>query len=509
MVAWGDAGEHDGPGDTGGRAPAPDPTAPPPRPRDDDAMHPARHLRRGQWDRPVDPFAAWDASGGPAKPIAGHASTRAHRHPPAAGDARGGGAPSLGGGELARPSHRRRRTTLIAVLGLAIAVGVASGAVALFTQSHPVSLHGPTAVVPAAPAGDGIGNLRMFSASTGWAQRLEGGAVLHTTRGVEHWTAASPPSGDQILAVAYVDAETARVLTVPSDAGSQTTVQSWGTTDGGATWIDEGSFAVQGFSAAAGGALDFIDPEHGWYSQLEAAVGLAGTALFRTVDGGAHWIEAAVTGGGTPAASGSGAIPSGCDALTATFATASMGWMTGTCLTAPAPLYVTRDGGITWTAQPLTSLPASPAGGTSFPAVFTSPESGTLLTENQSLTGVSTSLFATADGDSSWLLRSTSEGAPVADDFLDADHGWLVTAGDGTAGGTDLYTTDDGGMTWTRLGAFPYVGLSLDFLTTKLGWASEGLSQQDGAPAYLVQTGDGGRTWTGVVPQLASPSPAP
>jgi hypothetical protein len=64
-------------------------------------------------------------------------------------------------------------------------------------------------------------------------------------------------------------------------------------------------------------------------------------------------------------------------------------------------------------------------------------------------------------------------------------------------------------MTWTRLGAFPYVGLSLDFLTTKLGWAAEGLSQQDGGPAYLVQTGDGGRTWTGVVPQLASPSPSP
>jgi photosystem II stability/assembly factor-like uncharacterized protein len=53
------------------------------------------------------------------------------------------------------------------------------------------------------------------------------------------------------------------------------------------------------------------------------------------------------------------------------------------------------------------------------------------------------------------------------------------------------------------------VGLSLDFLTTNLGWATEDLSQQDGGPAYFVQTDDGGRTWTGVVPQLASPSPSP
>jgi photosystem II stability/assembly factor-like uncharacterized protein len=113
------------------------------------------------------------------------------------------------------------------------------------------------------------------------------------------------------------------------------------------------------------------------------------------------------------------------------------------------------------------------------------------------------------DGGVSWLLRSTSVGAPVADDFLDADHGWLVTAADGAAGGTDLFATDDGGTTWTRVGAFPYTGLSLDFVTTTLAWAAGDLGQQDGGPAYLVQTGDGGRTWTGVVPQLASPSPSP
>jgi hypothetical protein len=471
-------------------------------------MHPARHLRRGQWGPVANPFQAWEAPAGSAARAPGSVRAGGRRKPPVELGAGAVGAPASASGGLGRPTRRGRRTTLMAVLGLAVAVGVVSGAVALLGQSHPAAPNGPTAAIPATPAGDAIGNLRMFSTSTGWAQRLDGGAVLHTTRGVQRWTAASPPSGDQILAAAYVDAETARVLTFPSDAGSQTTVQSWGTKDGGGTWSSEGSFAVHGFSAAAGGVLDFVDPEHGWYSQLEAAVAFAGTALFRTVDGGAHWSEAAVSGSGSPAASTAGAIPSGCDALTATFATASTGWMTGTCLTAAAPLYVTGDGGATWTAQPLPSLPDSAAGGTSFPPVFTSTESGTLLTENQSLTGVSTSLFATVDGGFSWLLRSAPVGAPVAYDFLDADHGWLVTAGDGPAGATDLYATADGGKTWTRLGAFPYTGLSLDFLTTKLGWAAGDLSQLDGGPAYVVQTGDGGRTWKGVVPQLASPSPS-
>jgi hypothetical protein len=473
-------------------------------------MHPARHLLRGQRGRPTDPFAAWEPPGGQAKPAAGPAPTHVHGQPAATSDRRAGRSTGSVGGEVAGPAHRGGRTTLIAVLGLAVAVGVASGAVALLAQSHPAVPSSLTAVIPAAAAGDGIGNLHMYSTTTGWAQRLEGGTVLHTTRGVQRWTASSPPSSDQMLAVAYVDAETARVLTVPSEVGSQATVQSWGTKDGGASWSRGGTFAVQGFSAAVGGTLDFIDAEHGWFSQLEAAAGVAGTALYRTVDGGAHWSEVAVTGGGTPGASVAGAIPEGCDGLTAAFATDTTGWLTGTCLSAAAPLYVTRDGGVTWTSQSLPSLPPSPAGGASFSPAFTSGESGTLFTENQSLTGVSTSLFATADGGLSWLPRSTVVGAPVADDFLDADHGWVVIAGDGAAGGTDLYETGDGGETWNRVGAFPYMGLNLDFLTPEVGWAAVVVGQQDGGPAYLVQTGDGGRTWTGVVPRFAiqsAPSP--
>jgi photosystem II stability/assembly factor-like uncharacterized protein len=264
---------------------------------------------------------------------------------------------------------------------------------------------------------------------------------------------------------------------------------------------------VQGFDALAGGALDFLDAEHGWFSQIEAARGVAGTALFRTADGGAHWSEVAATSDATPGSTG--VIPGGCDALTASFSSLSTGWMTGTCLDAPPPFYVTHDGGLSWAVAPLAPLPAGFNEGTSFPPTFTSSETGTLLTEDEVETGITTSLFGTADGGIAWVLRSTSVGAPVTADFLSAQDGWLVSGGDGIGSSPELYATGNGGRSWTRLNAFPFDGLSLDFVTPDVGWAATDLDQTEDGPPYLVQTDDGGRSWSAVLPRLANPSPSP
>ena len=421
------------------------------------------------------------------------------------------------------PARWSRPTILLPVLGLAVAVAATSGAVALLVQGHPGATTSPStsplanlpqsvgggaaSAIPAVPPGDGIGDLRMFSPSTGWAQRLSDGAVVHTTQGVGRWTIASPQPAGQILAVAYIDADTARALTAPLGSEADTTLQAWATQDGGATWSREGGLAVQGFNASTGGVLDFVDAEHGWFSQVEAAAGLAGTALFRTLDGGAHWSEVSATSGTAPPG-GAGVIPGGCDALTAAFLSVSAGWMTGTCMGGLPPFYATRDGGLTWTAAPLAPLSAS-GEETSFPPAFISAESGTLLIENEGDAEVSTSLFATSDGGLSWHQRSTVVGAPLAADFLDADHGWLVTDGDGEGSAPDLHVSADGGRTWTHLDAFPYVGLSLDFLTPEVGWAATGHGRLDGESSYLVQTLDGGRSWTPVLPRLVTSGLSP
>ena len=491
-------GEQEGPGRGAAGEGMPGPAEPSSRPApDDDALHPVRYLRRNRGAREAGRPGSWSppAAAGGGRRSSGEAA--GVEMVPGAARPSGAGTPTGGS----------RRRTLLAVLGLALIVAAGSTSVALLEQSHPATLPTPSAI-PAVPAADAIGDLRMYSQSTGWARRLSDGTILHTTGGMGHWTVASPPPNGHLLAVTPVGPEAARALIAPSGAMGRATAETWITQDGGSVWSQGGSLGMQGFNVAVGGTLDFLDAEHGWFSQIEAAGGVAGTALFRTVDGGESWTEMASSAEGAPGSAG--VIPDGCDDLTAAFVSVSTGFMTGTCLTGAPPLYVTRDGGLTWSVAPLSGLPAGIAAGTSFPPQFTSGQSGTLLTESQTDNATTTSLFATTDGGLAWGLRWTSAGSPVATDFLDADHGWLVTDEYGNFGtAAELYSTQDGGSAWTRVNAFPFEGIGLDFLTTEFGWAAPASSAPESGPTYVVQTTDGGRSWTAALPRIAGPSPSP
>ena len=372
--------------------------------------------------------------------------------------------------------------------------------------SPPAFTPQPVSVLPAEDPANAVGDLHMVTASAGWARRISDGSILHTTAGVLRWTVASPPRA-QVIAAAYLDAETARALTVASQVSAPvpdpTAVQSWATADGGAHWTAEGRLSVHGFSPTDAGEMIFVDGQHGWYSLAETAANT--TALFRTVDGGASWSEVATTSSAAIGTQGNpGVIPDRCLALTATFLSASTGWMTGTCEGGGDPaFYVTHDGGVSWNQQPLGPLPAGAYDETSFSPVFTSPASGTVLTENLGLSAVTTSIFATADGGRSWTLRWEGLGQPAGADFLDPQRGWLVFEGvDGSAAAPAIYATGDGGATWAHLNAFPYSGLALDFVSAEIGWAAPSADQPGSGPSYLVETEDGGRTWTPVVPQV-------
>ncbi len=457
--------------------------------RADDALHPVRRLRRERISRTEPP--SWGA-------VPPHAAPS----PASSSD-----------GE--RPTKQRSRLRLAIGLGLALAISAAWTAAGLHGRLPAVgtlvtgSTSRASTAIPAQAPGDAIGNLRMFSQTTGWAQRLDDAAVLHTTQGVLHWSIASPPTPEAIIAVSYVDAETAQALTVPADAQGQTTVQSWATSDGGATWSAEGSFAVLGFSPDLVGALDFVDPLHGWFSQLENGPGVTGTAVYRTLDGGTRWSEIAAVGLTGPTGAGqTGGTATGCVELTATFISTSTGWLTGTCSTGPPPFYVSHDGGLTWQEQPLAPIPGSLYGESSFPPRFTSTEDGTLLTEDVGAAPLSVGVFATTDGGQIWSLRHSSAGAPLGSDFIDANHGWLVIGSpNGDAAALDLYFTGDGGTTWSVLDAFPFIGMNLDFLNAGTGWASTALSQYSAGASYLLATDDGGHRWTALRPQISVQPP--
>ncbi|MGA8417476.1 MAG: hypothetical protein WB808_12750 [Candidatus Dormiibacterota bacterium] len=372
-------------------------------------------------------------------------------------------------------------------------------------SSTPVPYVYPTSPRPPANSIDG---LTMFTADTGWAQRSLDGAVLHTTRGVHHWLVATPqlPVGQQIVAVAFVNADSARVLTAGglssnADAPAVTmTFISWATDDRGSRWSRGGSFSVvQDPGSSWQGALDFVNRDDGWLSANEDDTAASlGTTLFRTFDGGTHWMEVAHLG---PASSTCFAQP------TATFISPTTGWLTGGGCAA-AQFEVTHDGGATWAPQriPLLSTP------------YLGLESPTFIT---SLDGVmvgtvpspeSVIVYVTDDGGKNWIPHAAPGDWPHAVDFIGSKDGWLLSSDTMNAGyAAGLYVTHDGGHTWATLraldgGAIPAGGTQLngsilEFVSPTLGWTDTDTFAGNGD--VLLQTTDGGRTWVPVSVQVS------
>lgn len=125
----------------------------------------------------------------------------------------------------------------------------------------------------------------------------------------------------------------------------------WSTTNGGKTWTRINvptQIANNEFQGRC--YFSFFSPEQGFLLMgTQPGTGIQGKSLYRTADGGRHWIKATSIGfsasepkHGLP---GQGYI-SGLD-----FWNASVGWLSEE----RGPIYITTDGGKTW--HPLLSLP--------------------------------------------------------------------------------------------------------------------------------------------------------
>jgi photosystem II stability/assembly factor-like uncharacterized protein len=350
----------------------------------------------------------------------------------------------------------------------------------------------------------------MLNADTGWAERSPDGAVLHTTRGVQHWSVATPqlPSGQHLVAVAFVSATSARALSAgglsfdPDAAPVSVAFTSWATDDGGEQWSRGGGFsAVQDPGSSWQSSLDFINVDDGWFSANEDDVdpGL-GMTLFRTVDGGAHWDQVATL---EPAPTPLGSVPCYTQP-TAHFISSTTGWLTGGgCAT--AQFEVTHNGGVTWSPQSIALL-GTPYLSLDNPTFMTS-QDGVML-------GIATGgnggfVYVTLDGGRIWTPHDTPELWPHAVDFLNANEGWLLSTNTMNAGfPAGLYVTDDGGQRWNTRQSINTVlptnivlnGSILDFVSPTLGWTDT----FTGNGNDLLQTTDGGHTWRRVTVQIGS-----
>ena len=366
-----------------------------------------------------------------------------------------------------------------------------------------------------APSHVALGSLRMITPQVGWAVSVDHGgnprAVVRTTDGGRVWADAGPPGlTGQGLRAAFYGASDAWVTW--SGRTPRTRPVTYRTADGGATWSRMGTIPLAVLGASA---PDMVTGQVGWVSaDLGVAAGSSGIAIFRTTDGGARWqlVELTYPGRETPEA-----IPFGCDKGGAVFSSAATGWVGGACAGGPPTFWVSHDGGRAWRRQP---LPRPDGGGMLASCqcyltdpVFTSPRDGALWgSDIPAAHGLSDAAYVTHDGGQDWAPIHLPGGrVPLqTPDFVDSQRGF-VTGGRLAKHGqavwdVRLYATADGGATWTARAASTRLGqATLDFVTPAVGFAT--LTSYSPLRSDLLETNNGGASWTGVPARLASGGP--
>ena len=273
-----------------------------------------------------------------------------------------------------------------------------------------------------------------------------------------------------------------------------TTIVIFRTTDAGQTW-------QQTTIQASGGIVtqvNFVTAQDGWLmSKHPVSESTETLELFRTTDGGRTWVKIASALAASLDVPPPGQLPFSGSKSGLSFLNATTGWVTGRV---PANgytlLYRTRDGGSTWYRQ---SLPLSPTEASSqlsiLPPLFFNATDGILPVSFDTGNGANLDVYVTHDGGSTWTGTSPLTASARTTDFIDVDHGW---ASDGTL----LYVTSDGGQQWMKLapgGSFQHVK-ELDFVSNDIGWAIGATASN--APT-LLKTVDGGHTWM-VIPYTIS-----
>jgi photosystem II stability/assembly factor-like uncharacterized protein len=378
----------------------------------------------------------------------------------------------------------------------------------------------PPGSLPQAPAPVWLYSLQMVSAAGGWAlawtrnpaSPLPAALIpLHTTDGGRTWTVVAPAQARPLLvpqrSSAVLEAESASrawlavTLAAPA-AGSGGTrpglTEVFGTSNGGRTWTGSAPFRSPGTPRW----LAFSDRTHGWLLQdLGAAMENDPVRVYRTSDGGRHWVLAAASPLLGRPGTGRGALASACDKTGIGFATPADGWLAGDCFPLADALLVSHDGGVIWAAQPL-PLPSdacSPDVCMVVPPQFFG--STGFLTIGHG--GGAPYLLVSHDAGVTWRRVALPQAAGPAGSvrFFGPRQGLLIPAVSQGVPAEVFYQTSDGGQTWApaHQGLRFQPGMVVDFASPAAGFAWN--PETSGAPPIYATT-NGGRTWTWYLPRL-------
>ncbi|HEY5629254.1 MAG TPA: YCF48-related protein [Candidatus Limnocylindrales bacterium] len=373
---------------------------------------------------------------------------------------------------------------------------------ALFGGASARPTSGTSAVPTPLPAGPDIESGGMVNALNGWA--VTSSRLWVTADGGKTWRDATPPGGlaspsaELLLGVAFADAQHGWVALneafVSASDPSYGRVDIWRTSDGGRTWaktqLPRARFAAFG-DIMPPVQFDVLDATHAFAFQSgNLAKGRNDSDLFWTGDGGQSWSPDRPTGTGNVGIEGSVA-----------FATA----LDGVVVNTPrgTGISVTHDGGGTWNDAAL-ALPAGSEGAQLFfgqPAYFDG-RSGLVTVDIQHDTSSIARVFRTSDAGSSWSPASAIPAGVSAISFLDPD-GWIALTA------TEVLRTTDGGRTWARASAVGLPGAPGSLRMTDAQHGSvlvsmnvcltfkSNCSNRTG----LYSTEDGGSTWTQLWPR--------
>lgn len=260
------------------------------------------------------------------------------------------------------------------------------------------------------------------------------------------------------------------------------------TVDGGLTW----TISSTPFS---GGDLNFTDANNGWMlADLGVGAGSNAVAVFQTRDGGATWTQTYTNDPTNPEAGDSlplGGIKSGLVSLNEQTA-----WVGGV-IYSPGTVYLYRtdDGGHNWSPVNL-DLPAgaenSELGIDEDQMKFVSAKDG-FIALHMAGESPQTAIYTTNDGGDTWTLTPALIPNTGKSDFLSAEEAVIYN-------GEQFYVTRDAARTWTTISPDTVFGdsfLTMDFVNLNSGWV---ITMDAEGHRSLYRTHDGGATWLPVTP---------
>jgi photosystem II stability/assembly factor-like uncharacterized protein len=370
------------------------------------------------------------------------------------------------------------------LLSLTLSACASSSAPAPYSPDtpSPAQINAPLADTPA------LTSVHFANGLDGWG--VTETQIVRTNDGGITWYNVTPPGVIQAgysVAVTFLD-NLHVWLQAPDYNNFPAKGTLYRTSDGGLTWASSET-------PFSGADISFLDPQNGWaLADLGVGAGSNAVAVFQTTDGGSTWAKRYTNDPNLPGAGDS--LPLG--GLKAGLAPVSMqtAFVYGVTYSSGTPyLYRTDDGGANWV---LVSLPLPPGAENAELGIdrdqlqFLSPADGFLAMR---VTGgdYQLAVYVTSDGGRTWSLTPTLIPKGGSADFLSAREVVIYN-------GEQFYVTRDAAATWTIVPPdvkFGDIFAGMDFTDTSSGWV---LTLTQNNQRTLYRSGDGGLTWFPIVP---------